>query len=230
MAHEVIQGEAGAVIQNLDRKPALCLTDPPYGIKMDKGFEGFGGFGTPIARRRYETDDWDATRPDKAVFDAILSRCASALIFGGDFFADLLPQGNHWIVWDKLNTMPSFGDCELIWTNVDRNSVKKVTRQYNGLLGKEKERYHPTQKPLDLIRELVRTYSDVGDLVIDPFCGSGTTGVACVIEGRNFIGIEKDAHYCEVARARIKRASGIAADIPKRVREYAPTPLFEAVA
>jgi DNA modification methylase len=142
-----------------DKAVDLVLTDPPYGIKMDKGFEGFGGFGgfgKPIARRQYE-DVWDNGRPDKIYFDEIFRISKKALIFGGNFFADMLPQGRHWIVWDKLNTMPSFGDCELIWTNIDRKSVKKITQEYNGLLGKEDLRVHPTQKPLELIRKILLT-------------------------------------------------------------------------
>lgn len=86
---------------------------------------------------------------------------------------------------------------------------------------------HETQKPVDLLRYLVRTYTNEGDRVLDFTCGSGTTGVACVIERRNFIGIEKDSHYSEVSAARIKRAMSVACDIPKRVKRYAPTPLFE---
>lgn len=89
---------------------------------------------------------------------------------------------------------------------------------------------HPTQKPVDLLRYLVRTYTNEGDIVLDFTCGSGTTGVACVIEKRSAVLIEQDAHYCEVSAARIKRAQGVACDIPKRVKQYAPTPLFENVA
>lgn len=89
---------------------------------------------------------------------------------------------------------------------------------------------HPTQKPIDLLRYLVRTYTNEGETVLDFTCGSGTTGVACVIEKRNAVLIEQDAGYCEVGAARIKRAQGVACDIPKRVKQYAPTPLFEAVA
>lgn len=92
------------------------------------------------------------------------------------------------------------------------------------------EVHHPNEKPVELLRYLVRTYTNEGDTVLDFTCGSGTTGVACVIERRQFIGIEQDAHYCEVSSARIKRAQGVACDIPKRVKQYAPTPLFEAVA
>ena len=109
----------------LDMMPTLgkvdaVVTDPPYGIKQDKGFEGFGGFGPPIARRQYD-DEWDVERPDRVFFDSILSLAPLAIVFGGNYFTDLLPQGNHWIVWDKLNTMPTFGDCELAWTNIKRN-------------------------------------------------------------------------------------------------------------
>ncbi len=189
-----------------DKSIDLVLTDPPYGVKRDKGFEGFegfGGFGKPIARRRYEDDNWDDKRPTIDYFLEILRVGKNALIFGGNYFADILPQGKHWIVWDKLNTMPTFGDCELIWTNSKRNSVKKITCQYNGLLGKEKERYHPTQKPLKLIRELIEKYSKETDLILDPFIGSGTTAIACLETNRNFIGMELEPKYCDIANKRI---------------------------
>jgi len=110
-------------MKSLPDKVFDCIiTDPPYGIKRDKGFGGFGGFGQPIARTQYE-GDWDSQRPTQEAFSEMLRIANSVLIFGGNFFADLLPVGNHWVVWDKLNTMPTFGDCELVWTNVKRNSV-----------------------------------------------------------------------------------------------------------
>jgi len=183
----------------------LVLTDPPYGIEMDKGFEGFegfGGFGEPIARRHY-ADCWDKERPTKETFDLMLKLTERAIIFGGNYFSDYLPVGKHWIVWDKLNTMPSFGDCELIWTNVHRNSVKKIIREYNGLLGKESVRYHPTQKPLDLIKNLIAEYG--GQTILDPFMGSGTTLRAAKDLGRKAIGIEIEEKYCEIAAKRMRQ-------------------------
>ncbi len=65
---------------------------------------------------------------------------------------------------------------------------------------------HPTQKPVPLLAWLIRTYTDVGDVVLDPFMGSGSTGVACVHEGRRFIGIEREDKYFEVAKRRIEEA------------------------
>lgn len=175
------------------------LTDPPYGIEMD---EGFGGFGEPIARRRYP-DAWDKERPSKECFDLILKGCRNALIFGGNFFSDYLPVNGHWIVWDKLNTMPSFGDCELIWTNIKRKSVKKITREYNGLIGKEEQRYHPTQKPLNLIEILLKQYD--AQTILDPFMGSGTTLVAAKNLNRKSIGIEIEEKYCAIAVKRLRQ-------------------------
>jgi DNA modification methylase len=158
-----------------DKSVDAVITDPPYGIGRDKGFGGFGGFGTPIARTQYQ-GDWDNKRPDKVYFDELIRVSKIALIFGGQFFADILPVGNHWVVWDKLNTMPTFGDCELVWTNIKRNSVKKVTREYNGLIGKEEKREHATQKPVKIISYLLATYTESNQTIFDPFMGSGTTG------------------------------------------------------
>lgn len=88
--------------------------------------------------------------------------------------------------------------------------------------------YHTNQKPVELMRYLVRTYTNEGDTVLDFTCGSGSTGVACAIENRNFIGIESDPHYVEVSRARIARATGVHAEIPRRQVIEKELPLFSA--
>jgi site-specific DNA-methyltransferase (adenine-specific)/modification methylase len=182
----------------------LVLTDPPYGVKMSEGFEGFGGFGAPIARRQYP-DQWDESRPDPDTFKLILSKCENAIIFGGNFFADVLPQSKHWLVWDKLNTMPTFGDCELAWTNIDRKSVKKKVVEWNGLLGKERERFHPTQKPIELMIWCIEQYSKGGQIICDPFGGSGTTAKAAKNTGRKCILIEAEEKYCQIAVDRLRQ-------------------------
>jgi DNA modification methylase len=200
--------EAEFILPTLIKADAV-LTDPPYGVKMDKGFEGFegfGGFGRPIARRRYEDDDWDSDRPSADLFNLILKAAKHIVIFGGNYFTDYLPVGRHWIVWDKLNTMPSFGDCELAWTNIPRKSVKKITIEYNGLLGKEQERVHPTQKPISIMAQCVQALPKGCETILDPFMGSGTTGVACVKLGRKFIGIERERKYFDIACRRIEQA------------------------
>lgn len=186
----------------------LALTDPPYGVKMDKGFggsRGFNGKGSAISSRQY-SDDWDSTRPSKDAFDLIIGASQQAIVFGGNFFADILPQSTHWIVWDKLNTMPTFGDCELAWTNIDRKSVKKITFEYNGLIGKEKERFHPTQKPVGLFLDILNNYTEGNQTIYDPFLGSGTTMVASEQLNRKCYGIEIEEKYCAVI---LERMSGM---------------------
>lgn len=187
----------------------LVLTDPPYGVKRDKGFDGFDGFGgkgKPIKRRRFEDDNWDSKRPPKEVFDTMLKSAKLSMIFGGNFFADILPAGTHWIVWDKKNTMPTFGDAELIWTNIDRKSIKIIEYVYNGLIGKEKKRYHPTQKPEGLIMAILLKYAKAGWTVLDPFAGSGTTGLACErIHVHEYVLIEREEKYCEIIAKRLEQ-------------------------
>ncbi len=198
----------------LTERAALGIHDPPYGVKRDKGFGGFGGFGPPIARRQYK-DDWDSERPSKEKFDFLLLHSVNSIIWGGNFFADILPQSTHWIVWDKNNTMPTFGDCELAWTSFDRKSVKKYEITYNGLIGKEKDRFHPTQKPLNLIVACVNDYTQSGDVIADFYCGSGTTLVACEQTGRIGRGMEIEPKYCAVTLERMSLL-GLA---PKRLSE-----------
>jgi DNA modification methylase len=188
----------------------LCLTDPPYGVQRDKGFGGavgFGGKGKKIARRIY-SDEWDSDRPDRSAFELIQSNSKLCIVWGGNFFADLLPQSKHWLVWDKLQTMPTFGDCELAWTNSDRHSVKKYTVEYNGLIGKEKERFHPTQKPIALFSATLKDYSEAGATIYEPFSGSGTTIIACEQLGRKCRAIEISPAYVAVALQRWADATG----------------------
>ena len=179
------------------QKADMVFTDPPYGIKRDEGFGGFGGFGVPIARKKYK-GGWDDDRPPKECFDLMLSQAETVMIFGGNYFADILPQGKHWIVWDKKNTMPTFGDCELIWTNIKRNSVRLKEFEYNGLIGKEKERYHATQKPVKLTCDLLNDYEKTNGKVLDLFGGSGSTLIACEQTNRKCYMMEIDPHYCDV--------------------------------
>lgn len=207
--HRVMCGDSTStedVARLMDGKCAdLQLTDPPYGVERDEGFEGFegfGGFGNPIARRQYE-GGWDSERPSRETFSLILQQAKHSIIFGGNFFADLLPQSTHWIVWDKLNTMPTFGDCELAWTSFPRKSVKKITFEYNGLLGKEKERFHATQKPVGLFALLLKEYSEDNTLILDTFAGSGTTLVAAEQTNRMAFGMELDESFCAVIIQRL---------------------------
>jgi DNA modification methylase len=190
-------------------KPHLMVTDPPYGVGRDKGFGGsggFGGVGAPIARRKY-ADAWDSERPTS--LSNVVNAAEKAIIFGGNFFADILPRSTHWIVWDKQNTMPTFGDCELAWTNLDRKSVKKFVVVYNGLIGKEKERFHPTQKPVELFRLIFAEYGNgSGGSVADFYVGSGTAIIAAEMTVRACHALEINPAYVDVSIERWQNFTG----------------------
>jgi len=180
----------------------LAIVDPPYGVKRDKGFEGFG---PPIARTQYH-GEWDDKRPDGNYFKELIRVSNNSIIFGGNFFADLLPCGNHWVFWDKMNTMPTFGDGELIYTTIKRNSVKKKILEWNGLLGKEKEpRIHPTQKPVALYKWLLKNYANPGDKILDTHFGSLSIGIACHDMGFDLWAYELDPEYFQAGNERLER-------------------------
>jgi len=181
----------------------LAIVDPPYGVKRDKGFGGFGGFGKPIARTQYK-GAWDSERPQREYFDEVRRVSALQIIWGGNFFADLLPAGTHWIFWDKVQTMPTFGDGELAWTNSGRKSIKKHTLEYNGLLGRELTRIHPTQKPVKLYDWLLSNYAKEDDRILDTHLGSGSSAIAAHYGQFDFVGIEIDEDYFNAAKARFE--------------------------
>lgn len=199
----------------------LLLTDPPYGIGRDRGFGGFGGFGKPIARRQY-VDDWDSETPKKETFERMLHLAKAKIIFGGNFFTDKLPVGKRWLVWDKHQTMPTFSDCELAWTSISRTSIRKYDIEYNGLIGKEKQRLHPTQKPIALFIAILQDYSNERETVLDPFLGSGTTLIACERLGRTCHGCEILPKYVDVICRRFYNETGIA---PVRELDGFPFPI-----
>jgi DNA modification methylase len=199
-------GDCREILPTLGKVDAV-VTDPPYGIKQDRGFEGFGGFGgfgAPISRRQYE-GEWDAARPQAETLLLCVSAAPKSIIWGGQYFADLLPPQGKWLWWDKLQTMPTFGDGELAWTNLDGVAPKKFVYSNNGLLAKEKERVHPTQKPVQVMKWCLG-FLPKAEAILDPFMGSGSTGVACVQLRRRFIGIEIEERYFNIACRRIEEA------------------------
>lgn len=201
------QGDCLAIMPTLGRVDA-CVTDPPYGVNMDRGVRGggFDGFGRGVKRTpKSYAGGWDRDRPAPEVFAAILAAADIHLIWGGQFFADLLPPQGKWLFWDKCQTMPSFGDGELAWTSLAGDAVKQFTYNGSGLHAKEKDRVHPTQKPVALMEWCLRFLPNA-QTILDPFMGSGTTLVACAKMGRKGIGIELDPEYFDIACRRVEAA------------------------
>ena len=173
----------------------LLLTDPPYGIGEDGGrFRDRKGGGHRVLERM----GWDSERPSAWVFGLMQEKADSVVIWGGNYFADLLPASKGWLYWNKLMG-GDFSDGELAWTNLDR-----ALRHFQ-YCNKEHGKEHPTQKPLPLM-EWCLSFFPEAQTVLDPFMGSGTTGVACARMGKAFTGIEREPKYFEIACERIYNA------------------------
>ncbi|MDB5937507.1 MAG: dpnA 3 [Massilia sp.] len=184
------------------------LTDPQYGINCDKGMGGGGSDATGRWKRKPKkyAGDWDSERPSDALLEAVVSAGERVIIWGGNYFADVLPQGGKWLFWDKLNAMPSYSDGEIAWTSLPGASVKKFTQCNNGLASlRDGERVHPTQKPVAVMAWCIGFLPDA-ETILDPFMGSGTTGVAAMQLGRKFIGVERDERYFDIACKRLEEA------------------------
>ena len=204
---ELWLGDCRDVLPLVGRVDAV-VTDPPYGIGADKGKSGrkisFNG-SRPIESAAYPENEWDNDRPDIGTIQQTVSAGDIAIVWGGNYFADCLPAQGRWLWWDKCQTMPSYGDGELAWTNLPQTTPKKFVLANNKLFADRVERFHPTQKPLQLIEWCLSLIPDA-ETVLDPFMGSGTTGVACVNLDRKFIGIEREPKYYEISKRRITEA------------------------
>lgn len=171
------------------------VTDPPYGIGQHGGVfrDRKGGRHRVLPRK-----NWDKKRPRDEMFQIILEKSRHQIIWGGNYFADLLPPSRCWLYWDKLMG-GDFSDGELAYTNL-AGVLRKFTI-CNKIHGKQ----HPTQKPVELMQWCLGFLPEA-KTILDPFMGSGTTGVACVKTGRSFIGIELDTEYFDIACKRIEDA------------------------
>lgn len=183
------------VLPTLGKVDAV-VTDPPFGL----GTKMQGGTWGITADDGGEMLEWDAETPSVETLLAIIASGTSAVLWGGNYFG--LPPSRGWLVWDKSNAVPTMADVELAWTNLDRPA-----KRFRGLVGRC-EFGHPTQKPLDLMKWTIAQvdHCHAVETILDPFLGSGTTGVAAVQMGRDFIGIEREPRYFDIACKRIEEA------------------------
>lgn len=190
-------GDCRDVLPTLGKVDAV-VTDPPYGIGKDGQKQSTGRHG---GRKTHPFMGWDAERPKRATFDLIRAAGNTQIIWGGNYFADLLPASMKWLVWDKGQRI-SQSDGELAWTS-ESGALRIHTINRCELLIDGTD--HPTQKPVRLMRWCLGFLPDAGT-ILDPFMGSGTTGVAAVQMGRRFIGVEIEPRYFDIACRRIEEA------------------------
>ena len=170
----------------------LILTDPPYGIGINKSprlsiSRGHGG------------ETWDNKPVPQWLMLMLHDWAQELIVWGGNYYTMGPTRG--FLVWDKQNDGRDFADCEMAWTNID--AVARIFRKRPMNMDGGKE--HPTQKPVALMVWCIAKATNA-TTVLDPFMGSGTTGVACANLGRSFVGIEREKKYFDIACERIARA------------------------
>lgn len=226
----LILGDCREVLPTLGKFDAV-VTDPPYGIGEARGkarSRALYGRITPKVRGApvfvdFGDQDWDDTPISSDLLSSVIGAGKYAIVFGGNYYA--MPPARCWLVWDKLATN-DFADCELAWTNLNK-SVRRIRYLWNGCMraGRETRGDHPTQKPVGVMRwTLTHLPSDVRT-ICDPFMGSGTTGVAAVLGGYSFLGIEREERYFDAAVRRIQQAW----KQPRLFEEPKPKPVQEAL-
>lgn len=194
-------GDCREILPTLGKVDAV-VTDPPYGISHKHSGK---------AKGKWSRANSDAIYGDASAFDPSPYLVAPTIMFGADHFANRLPPGGVFHVWDKecgrTGRVDSFSDAELFWTSWQ---CKRVVLRYmwKGLQVQEPHidqvRSHPTQKPISVMRSLISLTT--GITILDPFMGSGTTGVACANLCRRFIGIEIVPKYFDISCRRIEQA------------------------
>lgn len=182
-------------------KVDLVVTDPPYGIGASaKSFIN----GTSKTKKDYYEDVcWDTSIPKSECFEQIINISKNQVIWGGNYFTEHLKPFRCFFIWDKTIHGNSYADCEMAWTSFDRVARIKALNMVECNMDGRK---HPTQKPLRLMKWLLKQVEAFDDYktVLDPFMGSGTTLVACKEMGKTGIGIEINPKYCEIAKKRLQ--------------------------
>lgn len=189
----------------------VVITDPPYGIGLQTNYK---------SRKRAAlaacNDHGGVIHGDEERFDPTwLLQYPHLLMFGANHYADRLPPSPTWIVWDKVDGLPSSralgfndqADVELAWSNLG-GPARLIRHRWMGLM-KDSERadarVHPTQKPVVVMARLIEAYAKPDWTIADPYAGSGTTLRAAKELGRRSIGIEIEERYCEIAARRLSQ-------------------------
>lgn len=232
--HRVLCGDATKredVERLMDGEKAdMVFTDPPYGIDVVKNRQ-IGGGGPVGGKKNYKgtiggrgvvkANQYKPVYGDDKPFDPsfLFKLSDNLIIFGGNYFANKLPESRGWLVWDKIDgmegTTKNFSDFEMAWTSFNK-PARLFRHRWQGLMkGSEKneKRCHPTQKPVQVCVDIIEYYGDDLSMILDPFLGSGSTLIACEKTNHKCYGLEIDPHYVDVIIKRYEDYTGNKAEL-----------------
>lgn len=198
----------------------LAVADPPYGGGQHFNFR----FG--VGDRIYRND-----KPDREYFKQIFRVSKNQIVWGGNYFSDMLPVSRGWIVWTKQSPLDNFSDFELAWTSFDRVS-KQIDLESSGFRHADKRNgettIHPTQKPIALYKWLLTNYAKPGDRILDTHLGSGSSRIAAYDMGFDFVGFELDFEYFQAMQKRFEtHISKPVLFAPEEMYQFEQAKLFE---
>ena len=167
----------------------LCIADPPYGI----------GIANNPFRQKHEKKVWDNQIPNTEVLSEMQRVSKHCIIWGGNYFP--LPPNKHFIIWDKEQPFDfSSAMCEYAWSNID-----KPAKIFRYRVTTEKNKIHPTQKPIALYSWILDNYAMGGGKIFDPFLGSGSSRIAAYKKGYDFYACELDKDYYDAQEERFRK-------------------------
>lgn len=223
--YNLIYGDCIKELQNIsDESIDLIVTDPPYKVitggknngKNSKRPVGIlsnnnGYFNSSPTPKQYMSELFRVLKNETHCYIFSNAICLSEMLTEAQLVGFKL---HNVLIWEKNNCTPSqwyMKNCEYILflrkgdaKYINNIGQSKTVHQFNNIIG---NKVHPTEKPVDLLKFYITNSSNVGDVVLDPFMGSGSTGVACIHTGRNFIGIELDEKYFNIAKERIDKTT-----------------------
>lgn len=189
----------------------IAIIDPPYGVKVVKNNKVGGGNLCKTGTYKEIIGD-ETTETAKKAYQLLKDMgIDKMIIWGGNYFTDFLPPSPCWVVWDKKGDMESnnFADCEMAWTSFD-TPARVFKCVWRGMIkqGEHDKRLHPTQKPIEMLVDVINKFTKEGDIVLDLFLGSGSTLIACEKTNRICYGMEIDPKYCDVVVKRWEEYTG----------------------
>jgi len=184
-----------ALRQTPDNYYSLALVDPPYGIGKNlmtarETTNAMQKFSLTKFRKSFNDKNWD-TLPTEEYWNELKRVSKNYIVWGGNYMSDYLPPSKHIIIWDKMTYIPTMSQFEFAFSTLNKHP-KLVKINSN-----DKDRFHPTQKPIKLYEWVLTNYAKEGDLILDTHLGSGSSRIAAYKGGFNFVGFEIDAEYYE---------------------------------
>lgn len=203
-------GDCMDILPTLDKVDAV-ITDPPFGI---------GNFIQQTGNLRGEKVHWNESGPSDEFFALLKEKSTHRVIWGANYFNCF--EGAGGLVWVKNQPMPNMSKAEMASTSWG-NKVELISLTWTNYVN-TKESTHPCERPVGLYKWCIEQVPKQPQTILDPFMGSGTTGVAAIQLGRKFIGIEREPKYFDIACKRIEQADAQGQLFaPARVKQHQET-------